>query len=49
MLKVLATVVALALAANAHGDHKHDQEPIAGALEKLWYSSRIPGDGGTQV
>ena len=33
----------------AHADH--DQKPIAGPHQSLWYNTRgpIPGDGGTQV
>jgi hypothetical protein len=37
-----------AAAVAAHGDHDHDQEPLAGPLEGLWYNT-LPGDGGKQV
>lgn len=45
------TTIALALAVqtiNAHENHDHEQEPIAGPLNGLWYNS-LPGDGGKQV
>ncbi len=48
MFKSFVTVVALAAAARAHSGHEHDQEPLVGPLEKLWYNT-LPGDGGTQV
>ncbi|KAK0720591.1 agmatinase 1 [Lasiosphaeris hirsuta] len=38
----------LAAVAAAHGDHDHDQDPIAGPLQALWYNT-LPGDGGTQA
>lgn len=44
-------VVSLAAAVLAHEEH-HDQTPIQGPHEGLWYKpyeNRIPGDGGTQV
>ena len=47
-MKVLGAVVALAAVAAAHGDHDHDQAPIAGPHKGLWYNT-LPGDGGTQV
>jgi agmatinase len=47
MLKVLAAIAALATVLQAH-EHDHDQEPIEGPLQKLWYNV-LPGDGGTQV
>ena len=47
MVKVLAAIVALATVLQAH-EHGHDQEPIEGPLQKLWYNV-LPGDGGTQV
>lgn len=45
----VSCVVALAIAARAHVDH--EQQPIAGPHQSLWYKSMraIPGDGGTQV
>jgi agmatinase len=47
-MKVLGAVVAFAAVAAAHGDHGHDQAPIAGPHKGLWYNT-LPGDGGTQV
>ncbi|OCK88729.1 Arginase/deacetylase [Cenococcum geophilum 1.58] len=47
-MKVLGAVVALAAVAAAHGDHDHDQVPIAGPHKGLWYNT-LPGDGGTQA
>jgi hypothetical protein len=44
----LLTLTALAAVVAAHGDHEHDQQPIEGPLNGLWYNS-LPGDGGTQV
>ncbi|KAH0539073.1 hypothetical protein FGG08_004371 [Glutinoglossum americanum] len=38
----------LAAGAAAHGDHGHEQEPIAGPHKGLWYNT-LPGDGGTQA
>ena len=32
----------------AHGDHGHDQDPLNGPHEGLWYNT-LPGDGGKQV
>jgi hypothetical protein len=46
--KVLTVVAGLAAGAVAHGDHGHEQEPIAGPHKGLWYNT-LPGDGGTQV
>ncbi|EMC95089.1 hypothetical protein BAUCODRAFT_525547 [Baudoinia panamericana UAMH 10762] len=48
MLNVLAVGAALAAAVCAHGDHGHDQEPIAGPHKSLWYNT-LPGDGETQA
>ncbi|KAL1305064.1 hypothetical protein AAFC00_002002 [Neodothiora populina] len=48
MLKLTAVVAALAATVAAHGDHEHEQEPIAGPLKSLWYNS-LPGDGGKQA
>lgn len=45
---MLGAVVALAAVAAAHGDHDHDQVPIAGPHKGLWYNT-LPGDGGTQA
>ncbi|KAF2806200.1 Arginase/deacetylase [Mytilinidion resinicola] len=46
-MKLLA-LTALAAVVAAHGDHEHDQTPIEGPLNGLWYNS-LPGDGGTQA
>lgn len=43
-----AIVASFAATVAAHGDHGHDQEPLAGPHEGLWYNT-LPGDGGTQV
>ena len=48
MLRFALAVAALAAGALAHGDHGHDQKPIAGPHKALWYNT-LPGDGGTQV
>lgn len=48
MLRLATVVAALAAGVAAHGDHAHDQEPIAGPHKGLWYNT-LPGDGGTQV
>ena len=47
MSKLLA-LAALLVATLAHEGHDHDQTPISGPLEGLWFSG-LPGDGGTQV
>lgn len=47
-MKLSSTVLSFAAAVAAHGDHAHDQEPLTGPLEQLWYNT-LPGDGGTQV
>jgi agmatinase len=41
-------LLACASCALAHGNHDHDQTPIAGPHKSLWYNT-LPGDGGTQV
>ncbi|KAF2498027.1 Arginase/deacetylase [Lophium mytilinum] len=46
-MKLLA-LTAFAAVVAAHGDHEHDQTPIEGPLNGLWYNS-LPGDGGTQA
>lgn len=38
--------IGFAAAVVAHGDHQ--QKPIEGPLQSLWYNT-LPGDGGTQV
>ncbi|CAN9450068.1 unnamed protein product [Alternaria alternata] len=43
-----AIVASFAATVAAHGDHGHDQEPLAGPHEGLWYNT-LPGDGGTQI
>ena len=48
MLKLATLFTALAATVSAHGDHDHDQEPLAGPHKGLWYNS-LPGDGGKQV
>jgi hypothetical protein len=48
MLYVVNIFAVLAAAAVAHSAHEHDQEPLAGPYEKIWYNT-LPGDGGTQV
>jgi hypothetical protein len=40
------TLLGIASVAIAHGNH--DQEPMEGPHQSLWYN-RLPGDGGTQV
>ncbi|KAL8364221.1 hypothetical protein RB601_009789 [Gaeumannomyces tritici] len=47
MLCWAALATALAALVLAHGDH-HDQEPMSGPLQSLWYN-QLPGDGGTQA
>lgn len=47
-MKLSSTLLSFVAAAAAHGDHDHDQEPLAGPHEGLWYNT-LPGDGGTQV
>lgn len=45
-MRFTPTLLSFAAAVAAHGDH--DQEPLAGPHESLWYNT-LPGDGGTQV
>lgn len=40
------TFLGIASVAIAHGSH--DQEPMEGPHQSLWYNT-LPGDGGTQV
>lgn len=47
-MKFPSTLLTFAAAVAAHSDHGHDQEPLAGPHEGLWYNS-LPGDGGKQV
>lgn len=50
MLKSIACTFCSAALVLSHGDH-HDQTPIQGPHQGLWYTAfdNIPGDGGTQV
>ncbi|KAI4096925.1 MAG: hypothetical protein LQ344_000726 [Seirophora lacunosa] len=50
MFKNIACTFCFAALVLAHGDH-HDQTPIQGPHQGLWYTAfnNIPGDGGTQV
>jgi hypothetical protein len=48
MLLKSLTALSFASAAIAHGSHDHDQEPMTGPLQSLWYNT-LPGDGGKQV
>lgn len=47
----ISSLLQLALVAatlvNAHGDHK--QKTMQGPHPSLWYSNKLPGDGGTQA
>ena len=45
-MKFSATFLSFAALVAAHGDH--DQTPISGPHQDLWYNT-LPGDGGTQV
>ncbi|KNG50180.1 agmatinase [Stemphylium lycopersici] len=47
-MRFTPTLLSFAAAVAAHGDHDHDQEPLAGPHEGLWYNT-LPGDGGTQA
>lgn len=47
-MKVSSALLSFAAAVAAHGNHDHDQEPLEGPHEGLWYNT-LPGDGGTQV
>ena len=47
MWKILGFFAAFVSVCYSH-DHEHEQDPIAGPLQKLWYNT-IPGDGGTQA
>lgn len=46
MYSSVVGLLALLGIANAHGGH--DQTPLAGPHQRLWYNT-LPGDGGTQV
>jgi hypothetical protein len=48
MLLKSLTALSFVSVAVAHGAHDHDQEPMAGPLQSLWYNT-LPGDGGKQV
>ncbi|KAF2686939.1 Arginase/deacetylase [Lentithecium fluviatile CBS 122367] len=47
-MRLPITILSFAALAAAHGDHDHDQEPLYGPHEGLWYNT-LPGDGGTQA
>ncbi|KAF1997889.1 Arginase/deacetylase [Amniculicola lignicola CBS 123094] len=47
-MKLFSAILSVAAVVAAHGDHDHNQEPIEGPLEGLWYNT-LPGDGGTQA
>ncbi|KAF2262352.1 Arginase/deacetylase [Lojkania enalia] len=47
-MRVSNAILGLAAVAAAHGDHDHDQEPMSGPHQGLWYNT-LPGDGGTQA
>lgn len=44
----IAAVLASIVQVGSGHDHDHDQTPIQGPHNGLWYN-RLPGDGGTQV
>lgn len=46
MMRYLAATAVLVGTAYSHGNH--EQTPIEGPLQGLWYNT-LPGDGGTQV
>ncbi|KAH7242538.1 arginase family-domain-containing protein [Fusarium tricinctum] len=48
MLLKSLTALSFVSVAVAHGAHDHDQEPMAGPLQSLWYNT-LPGDGGKQA
>lgn len=50
MLQNIASLLCLAAVVLAHDD-PHDQTPIQGPHQGLWYTTfdNIPGDGGTQA
>ena len=43
-----STLLALGLAAAVAAHGNHQQQPIEGPHQSLWYNT-LPGDGGTQV
>lgn len=47
-MKLSSALLSVATAVAAHSDHDHDQTPLEGPHEGLWYNT-LPGDGGTQV
>ncbi|OAL49905.1 Arginase/deacetylase [Pyrenochaeta sp. DS3sAY3a] len=47
-MKFSSAILSFAAAVAAHGDHDHDQEPLEGPHQGLWYNT-LPGDGGTQA
>ncbi|KAH6953352.1 arginase family-domain-containing protein [Fusarium avenaceum] len=48
MLLKSLTALSFVSVAVAHGAHDHDQEPMSGPLQSLWYNT-LPGDGGKQA
>lgn len=50
MIQNIASILCFAAAVLAHDGH-HDQVPIQGPHQGLWYTAfdNIPGDGGTQA
>ncbi|KAF5664448.1 agmatinase 1 [Fusarium heterosporum] len=48
MLFTSLATLGFASMAIAHGAHDHDQEPMSGPLQSLWYNT-LPGDGGKQA
>jgi agmatinase len=47
-MRVSSAIIGFVAAVAAHGDHDHDQEPMSGPFNGLWYNT-LPGDGGKQV
>ena len=52
-LSHLITLLSTLTVAPTHAHDAHEQEPLTGPFERLWYGrpldNNIPGDGGTQV
>ena len=48
MIEMLSPLVVAALLVVACAHDSHDQTPIAGPHQGLWYNT-LPGDGGKQV
>jgi len=47
-MRFTPALLSFAATVAAHGDHGHDQDPLNGPHEGLWYNT-LPGDGGKQV